>query len=334
MLGQKYLLKCLFITREQPNMENHCQGSFFLSANVWFFRSKPWNVELFLTKGPVRRIYIFSILGNQVKWKTLTAEAWYDHSQAKCLWPRHWCLCMSLCCLATDWTHVISSVNLPFGLNALSLQTFSRDWGNQPSEVPLSRACLEKRPYSKAFFFSYLIFVVRELFNLLYSHFINCNSVCFAESALYLISLANMPLSEALCLSNTTTLFNHLILFSTLSRRLSYWPLTLQGEWRQPWPEHFGEVQYNNCSFFICILVGFLKDKVKWLEFNKNLKKKASMSGYSTCSHALATQWAKVLNKLVHLIFWRAPNNYFVLLSQKLWEVPPSTLGIWLFIHG
>lgn len=34
ILKQKYLLKCMFITRVQPNMENHCQGSFSLSANV------------------------------------------------------------------------------------------------------------------------------------------------------------------------------------------------------------------------------------------------------------------------------------------------------------
>lgn len=132
------------------------------------------------------------------------------------------------------------------------------------------------------------------LFNLLYSYFINCNSVSFAESALYLISLANMPLSEALGLSNTTKLFNHFILFSTLSHRFCYWPFMLQGEWHQPWPEHFRAVLYNNSSFFIFVLICSLKDKwksyckVKWVQMTPTLSI-SSKKWRNVFGHSVAT---------------------------------------------
>lgn len=173
-----------------------------------------------------------------MKERTLTKETLYDHSQPKCLWPRHWCLFTPLWCLATDWTHVMSSVNLPLGLNALFFQPLSRDLETNLLKCPWAEPVWRGALIAKHFI-SYLIFVVCMLFNLLNSLFINCNSVSFAESVRYLISLANMPLSEALGLSNTTKLFNHLILLSTLSHRFCYWPFTLQGEWHQPWLEHF-----------------------------------------------------------------------------------------------
>lgn len=73
---------------------------------------------------------------------------------------------------------------------------------------------------------SYLTFVKGVLLNLLYSGFKIHSSVSFAVSALYLISLANVPLSDELCLSTTT---NHLILFSTLSHTLTVDPSRFKG---------------------------------------------------------------------------------------------------------
>lgn len=71
-----------------------------MAANASFFKLQPWNVESFLTKGPVTRIYFlfFSIMGTHSQQSAFNqgTEAW---------------LC--LCLLSTDWTHVMSSVNHP-----------------------------------------------------------------------------------------------------------------------------------------------------------------------------------------------------------------------------
>lgn len=131
-----------------------------------------------------------------------------------------------------------------------------------------------------------------------------------------------MPLSEALGLSNTTKLFNHFILFSTLSHRFCYWPFMLQGEWHQPWPEHFRAVLYNNSSFFIFVLICSLKDKwksyckVKWVQMTPTLSI-SSKKWRNVFGHSVATDPSCVLSKNGFIKNQQSTPQNYTLLPQS-----------------